>query len=436
MYYTEIRGGIRMEIHVIETKTVPTIQVHLNNKKIFLHSKYDPLKEADIWIEKEKTRIQDNKLIVVIGLGAGYHIQKLAEAFPTHSITVLEFNELFYNWFIKSSFTLAFKKYPNVQIKLGSNLSASEQKQLFNNTRSSNILIHKSGTDLLTEDFAGIKVALEDIKMQQRSLQVQEPRLVENFNNNLKLHDEGIMRWKNQFENRPMILVSAGPSLDKQLPLLKTIREEDSFIIGAVGTAIKPLLKAGIVPHFFSIIDPNPATLNQLKGVQFPDTPLFYLSSAYFETVALHQGPKYMMCQQGFSLAEERAKQNNEPLIQTGGSVATALLDLMVYLGGKTIALIGQDLAYTDGKTHAEAAHDQKIVQEHDRTRYTLDYYQNAKVPTAQNLLLYKKWFENYALQHTSLTLYNCTEGGAHIENWRHIPFRDFYEMYKNNSTD
>lgn len=425
-----------MEIHVIETKTVPTIQVHLNNKKIFLHSKYDPLKEADIWVGKEKSQIKENALILVIGIGAGYHIQKLAETFPSHSITVLEFNKEFYNWFIKSSFYLAFKIQPNIQIKLGSILSSQEQKQLFNNIPSSNILIHKSGLDLLPEKLSGIKAALEDLKMQQRSLQVQQPRLVENFNRNLKLNNEGIKNWKDKFEGRPMILVSAGPSLDKQLPLLKKIQDEDSFIIGAVGTAIKPLLNAGITPDFFSIIDPNPATLEQLKGIQFPDTPLFYLSSAYFETVALHQGPKYIMYQKGFSLAEEWANKNSEPLIQTGGSVATALLDLMVYLGGKTIALIGQDLAYTDGKTHAEVAHDKKTVQEHDRTRYTVDYYRTTKVPTAQNLLLYKKWFETYAEKHSSLTLLNCTEGGAYIENWIHISFYDFYEKHKCNSID
>ena len=249
-----------MEIHVIETKTVPTIQVHLNNKKVFLHSKYDPLKEAAIWVEKETTRLQENTPILIIGLGAGYHIQQLAEVFPSNQIIVLEFNEKLFNWFTSSPFSTTFNNLSNVQLKLGRTLPTKEREQLFKTVHPSNILIHKSGLDLLPEEFSGIKIALEDLKMQQRSLQVQEPRLIENFKQNLLLQDSGIHDWKNKFKGRPMVLVSAGPSLDKQLPLLKKIYEEKLFIIGAVGTAVKPLLKAGIEPHFLSIIDPNPAT--------------------------------------------------------------------------------------------------------------------------------------------------------------------------------
>lgn len=419
-----------MEIHVIETKTVPTVQVQLNNKKVFLHSKYNPLKEAAVWVDKESARLQVNAPILVIGLGAGYHIQKLAETFPTSQIIVLEFNEKLFNWFTSSPFSTNFNNFSNVQLKLGSTLPMKEREQLFKTIHPSNILIHKSGLDLLPDEFSGIKIALEDLKMQQRSLQVQEPRLIENFKHNLLLQDPGIQVWKNKFKSQPMILVSAGPSLDKQLPLLKKIYEEKLFIIGAVGTAVKPLLKAGIEPHFFSIIDPNPATLGQLENIELPTTPLFYLSSVYFETVALHKGPKHIVYQQGFSLAEEQAKKIGEPLIQTGGSVATALLDMMVYFGGKTIALIGQDLAYTDGKTHARAAHAQRSIDKRGTMRYTLDYCRKEQVPTAQNLLLYKKWLENYAEKHPSLTLLNCTEGGAYIENWKHISFEDFYHKY------
>ncbi len=194
-----------------------------------------------------------------------------------------------------------------------------------------------------------------------------------------------------------MIVVSAGPSLNKQLPLLKKISDDRHFVIGAVGTA---------------------------------DTPLFYLSTAYNETILLHKGPRYRVYQGGYADAERFAREHNEPLIQTGGSVATALLDMMVYLGGETIALVGQDLAYTDGVSHAEGAHAWQEVKEGLSAMTVLNYDQTCVVQTAKNLTLYRKWFEQFAKKHPTLALYNCTEGGAYIKNWQHIPLNQYYMVY------
>lgn len=417
-----------MKFSIIETKTVPTIQVLFNNKKMVLHSKYDPLKEATIWVEKEIKQLSNNSSVLVIGLGAGYHIEKLSKTLPSTKIIVLEFNEQLFNWVKLSPFYVSLKKLQNVEVKLGSSLSTKEKEMLFSNINAENILIHKSGLDLLPKEFLGIKATLEDLKMQKSSLQVHEPHLNQNLQQNILLKNEGIGKWRDKFEGRPMILVSAGPSLDKQLPLLKKIYDEGYFIIGSVGTAVKSLLNADIKPHFFSIIDPGPGTLTQIKDISLSTTPLFYLSTAYYETIKLHDGPKYIFYQH----SSKPEQLENHPLISTGGSVANALFDLMVYFGGKTIALIGQDLAFTYQKTHAQSTESKRNITLHENTKFTLDYTQKKQVPTAANLLYYKKWFENYAKRHPSLTLLNCTEGGAYIDNWKHIPFRDFYEKYKN----
>ena len=87
-----------MNFTIIETKTVPTIQALINNRRMILHSKYDPLKEVNIWCDKEADDIKEDEEIIVIGLGAGYHIQELANRYPTHKITVIEFNDSFFKW--------------------------------------------------------------------------------------------------------------------------------------------------------------------------------------------------------------------------------------------------------------------------------------------------------------------------------------------------
>jgi hypothetical protein len=248
-----------------------------------------------------------------------------------------------------------------------------------------------------------------------------------NFHKNIALDDPGIKDWRNYYENKPMLLISAGPSLDKQLPLLKEIKDIGKVIIGSVGTAVIPLVRHGITPDFVMITDPNQGTLPQLQKVDLTFTPLFYLSTAYNETIVLHGGARYIVLQDGYDKAEYMATLRNEPLIKTGGSVSTTLLDLMIYLGASKVGLVGQDLAFTNGFSHASDTPFQRLTQQEPGLVEVLDYYQVKRIASSKNLVIYKKWLERYAEHAAHLKLYNCTEGGAFIKNWQHLSLKEFY---------
>ncbi|MBD7909608.1 motility associated factor glycosyltransferase family protein [Sporosarcina gallistercoris] len=420
-----------MEIIIIETKTVPTIKVVQNGKTIYLHSKYNPMNEVYSWVENFVKIMKTNENILIIGLGAGYHIKQIALACKNQKVNVIEFNDEFYSWFIKSIFYESLSTLENVCLLSFSRLSVNEKERLFSSYSSTNIKIHKSGMDLIPEKYVPLQSLLKDLQYQQLTIDHQIDSLIENFDKNTLLNDVGIGKLRDDYRGRPMILASAGPSLTKQLPLLKEIKEEGLITIGAVGTAIKPMLKSEIIPDFFMISDPNKATLSQLVDVNIPEAKLFYLSTAFYETVLLHQGERYILYQHGFGEAENRAKKRNEPLIKTGGSVATSLLDTMIWLGAKSVALVGQDLAYTHGQSHAKGAHLQKIVNVTSNQLQVDNYDKNGLVNTSKNLTIYRKWLELYAQEHSDLSLYNCTEGGAYIENWNHIPLFKYKEIIK-----
>lgn len=420
-----------MNISIIETRTVPTIKIDYNNNSIIFHSKYDPIREANGWSKNALNSINAQSEIIIIGLGSGYHIKQLAEAIPESKITVIEFNHDYFQWFMESIFHEAIKKCVNVSVKLFSNLPVNEQHEMFSPISSSNILIHKNGLDIMPSKYSEVKAILQDMQFKKESIKNQIDNMTVNFARNISLNDEGIKSLQNAYHEKPMILISAGPSLDKQMNLLKKIYDEGKVILGAVGTAIKPLQKYNILPHFFTIIDPNPSTYTQLTDMKLPETTLFYLSTAYHDTIMLHKGPRRILWQEGFLEAEKMAKQLGDPLIQTGGSVATALLDLMVHMGASKIALIGQDLAYTEGLSHASNAHAQKKINETTTLYSTLNYNKTGKIPTARNLNIYRKWFEDYAGKHPDLDLFNCTEGGAYINHWEHISLVKYYESIK-----
>lgn len=396
---------------LIETKTVPTVEARIHNRPITFHSKYDPLKEATTWAKTAAEEVYDVGNIVVIGLAAGHHIIELAKRLPNRQIDVLEFNEAYAKWFKTTPLYENLQGLQNVKVYT---IAKTTKLDELLDTHSSNIRIHRSGMDLMPEAFHSAKEVLKDIEMGQRSFRAQKENVFRNFELNQQFKDEGIAQLKNQYEGKKAILIAAGPSLDKQLPLLKQIAEEGEIVLGAVGTAMKPLKKAGITPDFFAIIDPNEGTLPQLTDVEFPNTPLYYMSTAFHDTIQLHKGPRRIFYQEGLDAAEDMAKKRNEPLIQSGGSVATALLDLLVYFGCNPIALVGQDLAYTNNKTHAENANATKT---RTGTITILAWDQKSTVTTDRNLNSYRKWFERYAVYSSTIKIFNCTEGGSYIDN-------------------
>jgi len=247
----------------------------------------------------------------------------------------------------------------------------------------------------------------------------------------LNLADPGILAGEKLVHGHPVLLVSAGPSLIKQLSVLKRIASAGDIKIAAVGTALKPLLNAGILPDLIMISDPNQKISEQFNlNPKFKLPPLFYLSTASHSVVANYCGQRYIAWQKGFGPAEQEADIRHEPLVLTGGSVATCLLDLLVKLGVTSVGLVGQDLAFTDGYSHAAGTVAARTIVEDQGLIWVDDYKQQGKVPTSLNLFSYLKWFENYAKEFNNQDfLWNCTEGGAYIPGWRHEPLNSYWNF-------
>ncbi|EOH9660060.1 motility associated factor glycosyltransferase family protein, partial [Campylobacter coli] len=153
---------------------------------------------------------------------------------------------------------------------------------------------------------------------------------------------------KNKFENA--IVVSAGPSLAKQLPLLKAC--QDKAVIFCADGALSMLEKEGIVPDYVTNLDftdlamkffqnkENKTSLNVLSCAT-------HLSLVHFldnKSVVLRDDPLY----QRFNL-------NDFGYIDTGTHVSHFSYTLALALGFKNIIMIGQDLAFDEeGNSHSK----------------------------------------------------------------------------------
>ncbi|WP_226670812.1 motility associated factor glycosyltransferase family protein [Metabacillus litoralis] len=362
--------------------------------------------------------------IIVIGIGLGYHVLTLADKYPDHTIHVFELNILYMQWLIEKKLHINLKNKKNIIIHQMQDVSVllrvlSEKI----NDSDENLFIYKPSLELIPNK--EIRITLESFLMKKRTINEQGDSLTINFNLNIQLKDKSFNQFNGTYNNHTTILVSAGPSLAKQLPLLKSASLRGNVVIACVGTALIPLVKAGIKPNLIMISDPKELINEQFDGLRDLDIPLFYLSTANHLAVKQYNGPRFIVWQSGFDKAEYLADKTKTPLIKTGGSVATCLLDLLIKLGSKKIILVGQDLAFTDDNSHTKNAHSQTNIKNKKNLIEIKGYFQNETVLTSLNLFTYLKWFERYVQEKNDIQFWNCTEGGAYIQGWKHEPLHE-----------
>lgn len=224
----------------------------------------------------------------------------------------------------------------------------------------------------------------------------------------------------------PAILVAAGPSLNKNIQELKNAKNR-AFIL-AVDTAVKPLMKAGIVPDAFFTIDPHKLLeLVDIEGAQ--QIPVIAPTSARYALLERQKGKKIFYFD-GYAVPLHIYSMNKKEFwdVAGGGSVACYCFSLLYKMGFNTIILAGQDLAYTDNKSHADGTFQEKMPQENTGHMIMVKGNYEEKVPTLPNLRMYLEWFEMYVAgmkERYDVRVINATEGGAWIEGTELMTLKD-----------
>ena len=191
--------------------------------------------------------------------------------------------------------------------------------------------------------------------------------------------------------------------------------------IYCVGSALRVLLKYDIFPKAVFITDPLDGIVNQIP-VDYKGQ-LYFLSTANYKAVNQHRGEKQIIFQEGYKLAEEYAKKHNQPIFQTGGSVATTTFSFIEWLGYEKLYLFGQDLGFPNKQTHAENSTSNKEVGEYQKL-IEIIANDGTIIYTTPNLLTYKRWFDK-AFQKTKVCVYNTAAKGAKLSNTTYIRITD-----------
>lgn len=213
------------------------------------------------------------------------------------------------------------------------------------------------------------------------------------------------------------IVVAAGPSLNKNIKELKKAKGK-AFII-AVDTALKPLLQEGIIPDMFFIVDAQ-KPLDLIKEEEVRKIPMVTTLNATPEILEYHKGKKFFF-DENYQFAENIMLKSGLRWggVETGGSVATNAFSLLYKLGLKTIILVGQDLALTGNKTHADGTFEEHMPEIDTKNYEWIEGNVEKKVPTRTDFKVFLNWYvysiQQYKEHVKEFRVINATEGGAKI---------------------
>lgn len=279
------------------------------------------------------------------------------------------------------------------------------------------LAIHKSSLNLIPMEYIELKQLLEEFIVKENSIKGNEDKLYKNFIENIENHDKNVDALFNKHRGQPLFLISAGPSLDKNIYEFQKVK--DKGIILSVGRAVRPLISAGIIPDYIIITDPSDVLYyNQLRGLDI-EVPIIVLSTCDKNVMLNYKGYKYIALQEGYGPAEDYGRCNNNKLVETGGSVATTGLDIAIRMGCNPIVFVGQDLAFTDKRTHSEDTYPKKII-DNNMFREVEDIYGNI-IKTSKNLSIYLRWIQNRIFREKGINFMDATEGGAKIKGTKII---------------
>ena len=440
-------------------------------KPLYLHSRYDPVKEAEKWADgvmanaKEQQEKNDGRIAmcyVIDGFGLGYHVEALRKRLLGETLIIVIEQNL---PLLRSA--LALRDYSEM---LKDNkiifITRSNRDEIFDRLQGIGVLmtmgivftrnLQAVDTRFCSEVHSAINDFVAYLRAHTISMLANSMVTCTNIANNIRAYVEcePINILKSKFNGYPAVIVSAGPSLQKNIEYLKTIREK--VIIIAVQTTLKPLLAKGIKPDFVTSLDYHEVSKRFYDGLedQLSDIHLiaepkvsWHVIDAYYD-----HGPVSIL---GNDFAELLLKEKNgkHDFLTAGATVAHLALYLGQYLGCDPIMFIGQDLGYTNNVYYSpgNSVHDiwqpelnrfysiemkewERILRSRNILRKSVDI-NDTPIYTDEQMFTYLQQFEkDFAA--SSARIIDATEGGIKKQFTEIMPLKEAAEKFCTKNID
>lgn len=329
---------------------------NLSYKNHFLHNRQNPLGEArEIFSMCENSPVS---IHLIFGLGLGYlfqltslnskgtvilyepdlNILKMVFSLVDFSNDLLKDNVFIYDNLNNVAEAIYKKSGMQNSPQL---LSLPSQRKIYNETFEDLV---KKLQELVGAYNLDLKYTKEKFYKSTRMILRNFPKLI---------NEIPLVKLKDRFKGKTAVIVSAGPTLDKNIETIKKYRK--NFVLFVVGTALKTIVKNNITPDFVLIIETHNSS-KQLEGI---DTKNFnFISEPYshpklrefeYKNVFTHISANNPINELYKEITDEDISEYSSK-----GTVSYTALNSARILGCSKIILVGQDLAYLEGQCYSK----------------------------------------------------------------------------------
>ena len=417
-----------------------TLSITKDNKKLFFHSKYSPIREAETIVESFDD-IDKNSSIIFYGTGLGYHIQLILEKYKDIKYYIYEpIPELLYAFLSNVNLKeLKINRLMGISTKFDGN---SINKFIDRNREKMNIVALPSHKQNFPEEYQNFNETMIKVMKSKRSSIVTnysfQKRWIINSMKNFKevLSTPNIILEKGgKFKDKTAILVAAGPSLNDEIQNLRYIKENGLAYIFSVGSAINTLIHNDIYPDAACTYDPGEFNQNVFKTTKekgIKNIPMIFGSSVGYETLENYPGKKYHMITSQDTIARYFLKNEDGKdicIVQDAPSIAVVTLQLLYTLGFSNILLVGQNLGFRGKERYSKGiAYSTEITnKETENGIWVKDVYGN-EILTSEGFNTMRQQMEYYISILPNINVINTTKGGANIEGAEFKELRDVME--------
>lgn len=406
----------------------------IEGKTHFFHSEKDVHEEAKKWFSE--LDLSGVSVLCVYGVGLGYYYYALKEWLKQDNNRFVAFieddPEVIYR-FLETEMATEIFNDPQVRVfpfymepRYVPDLALA---YVVNEFKVSSLNFYSQERSETTNRFiASFKEMLQvqRVKLAEH-LEFGEVFLSQFFRNIQKLPGEyygnGLF---GKFKGVPAIICGAGPSLARNISMLKQLK--DRAIVFAGGTALNALNAYGMQPHFGVGIDPNPAQLVRISSNHGFTVPFFYRNR--FNSLGLDavQGDHLFITGScGYSIGtwfEDKFDIRGTD-VSEGANVINFSLAIAHAMGCDPIICVGVDLAYTNNESYSSGIVSNPIYErkqdfvtktKEDELVIMNDIY-GQPTKTLWKWTLESFWYSDFALTTPDVTMVNATEGGIGFPN-------------------
>lgn len=417
------------------------LKIQTGKHSIYIGSKYNSNKENEKFLNKINGNKKNNDVFIVYGFGLGSHIQELRKRYE-NKIIVFEPNRNVYQYVNTFEW---IKNDENLEVlccEKEEMISIMKRELNEFNFKNSEVLVFSNYDtiyrDECSEFFHEINTYIVGLGMDINTKIFFGTKWFENIIRGTEYFVKSIPSdlYNGKFKNKPAVIVSAGPSLVKNIDSLKF--KNDNMLIISGGRTFGPLIEKNIKPDLLVIADATERNYKLVHNyITLSDTPLLFSESANLDIVKEHEGIKIFY---SYSTLIDKIVGRKMTHVSTGGSVAHAMASYAGNLGCNPIIFIGQDFAYTGEKAHADIAENKDGSYNYDIAKskddiWVEDIY-GSKVRTSIVLNNQRLAMEEIIKLYPSTKFINATEGGAKIKGTIEMPLKIAMDKYCNSEIE